>query len=168
MSDKALSNAEAKKNQLVEKKRRLLAELTDVDDQIGQVDRFIKAWHAFAEDESESTVDKLLEQRTNKEGSSENVRKKATKNSRKEAVAEAAREIILQLGRPAARKELFDQLIARGLTIEGADPEMVLSTMLWRMKDRIQRVEGGGYWIAETNPPKPETAPSAGDNSNLF
>jgi hypothetical protein len=29
------------------------------------------------------------------------------------------------------------------------DPEMVLSTMLWRMRDRIARLKTGGYWLAE-------------------
>jgi hypothetical protein len=40
-------------------------------------------------------------------------------------------------------------LTERGLIIEGADPEMVLSTMLWRSKDRIVRLPKFGYWVAE-------------------
>lgn len=37
----------------------------------------------------------------------------------------------------------------RGLVINGKDPQMVLSTMLWRKRDQVARVNGGGYWLAE-------------------
>jgi hypothetical protein len=62
------------------------------------------------------------------------------RNSKKEEVAEAAHAVILANGSPLSRLELYTMLIERGLTIEGADPETVVSTMLWRSKDKIVRL----------------------------
>ena len=70
------------------------------------------------------------------------------RNSKKEEVAEAAKDIIVAEGRSLPRSELYKKLIEKGLVIEGSDPEMVLSTMLWRMSGVIVRVRGGGYWVA--------------------
>ena len=55
------------------------------------------------------------------------------------------------------REELFPALIEKGFVIEGNDPHMVLSTMLWRMKDKakIVRLRGGGYWLADRPLPEP-------------
>jgi hypothetical protein len=75
--------------------------------------------------------------------------KKPQRNSKKEEVADAAYEIIRERGEPVSRSDLYKELIARGLRIEGSDPEMVLSTMLWRMKDRVVRLKSGGYWLAD-------------------
>lgn len=149
MSDRALANAEAKRNQLVDRKRALLAELTDIDEQVGQIDRFIKAWHAFAEDEPQKAVENLSDSGANKTATSEPVNKKATGNSRKEDVAAAARYVILERGAPIMRDELYELLTAQGMVIQGKDPQMVLSTMLWRMRDQIARVKSGGYWPAD-------------------
>lgn len=149
MSDRALANAEAKRNQLVDRKRQLLVELTDIDEQVGQIDRFIKAWHAFAEDEPQKAVENLSDSGANKTATSEPVNRKATGNSRKEDVAATARRVILERGAPITRDDLYDLLTAEGLVIQGKDPQMVLSTMLWRMRDQIARVKGGGYWPAD-------------------
>lgn len=73
------------------------------------------------------------------------------KNSKKEDVAYAARKVIEDAGKPIMREDLFPALIEKGLIIEGSDPLMVLSTMLWRMKEVIAlvRLRGGGYWLAD-------------------
>lgn len=60
-----------------------------------------------------------------------------------------AREIILDAGRPVPRKELFEDLASRGIHIHGKDPEMVLSTMMWRMPQDFIRLAGYGYWLRE-------------------
>jgi hypothetical protein len=72
------------------------------------------------------------------------------KNPSREAVAAASLDIIIASGRPQSRKELFDALHERGLVISGKDPEMVLSTMLWRSQDRIVRLPSFGYWPKTT------------------
>lgn len=48
------------------------------------------------------------------------------------------------------RKELFNALAKEGLVIHGKDPEMVLSTMLWRASDTIVRLPPHGYWPKDT------------------
>lgn len=149
MTDRALENAKSKRNQLIETKRRLLAELAECDEQINQIDKFIKAWHAFAEDDTLRAVENLSESDSNETATTESVSRRTSGNSRKEEVAAAAREIILERGEPIMRDELYDLLTARGLVIRGKDPLMVLSTMLWRMRDQIVRLDSGGYWPAD-------------------
>ena len=75
--------------------------------------------------------------------------KKAPGCWKKEEVAEAARSIIQERGEPVSRA-VFNALAERGVIISSeTDPEMVLSAMLWRMKDRVVRLKGGGYWLAD-------------------
>lgn len=77
-------------------------------------------------------------------------------NSTKEEVAAAARTLIEARGKPIPRAVLYHALIDQGLKIQGKDPEMVLGTMLWRMKDHIVRLKTGGYWLAERPLPEGE------------
>jgi hypothetical protein len=60
-----------------------------------------------------------------------------------------------------SRNDLFEALESRGIIIRGADPKVVLGTMLWRTEDII-RLRGHGYWLknrsfepAGYNPKKP-------------
>lgn len=171
MPDRAVENAKAMKDQLLARKRRLLAELQDIDDQIGRIDAFVKDWHLFAESDPESAVDKLADVNANKAATSQPVKRKATGNSRKEDVAAAARYVILERGVPIMRDELYDLLTAQGMVIQGKDPQMVLSTMLWRMRDQIARVKGGGYWPADIPNQEagydPATATDLDDTRNI-
>lgn len=50
----------------------------------------------------------------------------------------------------------------RGLIIEGAEPETVLSTMLWRMRDaaKIVHLKNVGYWTAEARWPPAHYIPN--------
>ena len=59
-----------------------------------------------------------------------------------------ARQIIAVAGRPVSRGELFPRLRELGINIDGKHPQMVLSTMLWRMRDQVVRL-AEGYWLAE-------------------
>lgn len=86
-------------------------------------------------------------------------------NPRKEEVARHVREIIEAEQRPMSRKELFQRLKARGVTLQGKKPEMVLSTMLWRAGEHagVIRIQRGGYWLKE------RPWPNAGyDPDNVF
>lgn len=153
MSDRAISNAESLKKQLLERKKALQAELLGIDDQLGRIDRFLKDWRLFS-DANQLGLDHIPVNtefdRENKEGSTHTgVRRSRPKNSPKEEVAEAAREFIRERGVPIMRDDLFDLLTAHGFNIQGKDPRMVLSTMLWRMKDKVVRLKSGGYWLAE-------------------
>lgn len=147
MSDIALQKAEATKKQLVKRRLDLHAELKNIDRRVGEIDRFIETWHEFAD----SPVDPAsVEWAIQNEYKEEQTTKRTTGNSPKEEVVAVAIELIRERGQPIMRDELYELLIEAGLTIQGKDPQMVLSTMLWRMKDKIVRVEGGGYWPADT------------------
>lgn len=75
---------------------------------------------------------------------------KTKSNSDKKDVADGAYKLVKMRGEPIKRDELYDLLIAQGYVIEGRNPQMVLSTMLWRVKDSgLIRLNGGGYWIKE-------------------
>jgi hypothetical protein len=68
------------------------------------------------------------------------------KNPDRKVVASRSLELISAAGRPLSRKTLFRRLRDDGLEVFGKDPLMVLSTMLWRERDRIIRIPGFGYW----------------------
>jgi hypothetical protein len=153
MPDIALSNAEALKKQLVNKRLALHVEIDALDTEIGKIDEFIRTWHTFAAGNTDFSVD-------NSRGSSKSESildvprtPRAKGNSSKEAVAAAAIEAIKERGAPIMRDELYDILTSRGLLINGKDPQMVLSTMLWRMKGEIERLGNGGYWLKGTPVP---------------
>lgn len=148
MSDKALQNAKTHKDQLVKERHGLNERLLELDREIGRVDQFISDWHAFAGGLAVISGENVSGETTNEPEQKDRTQKKTTGNSPKEEVADAAREIILERGAPIMRDELYGLLTERGLTIHGKDPMMVLSTMLWRMKDRVVRLKGGGYWPA--------------------
>ena len=48
-----------------------------------------------------------------------------------------------------SRSDLFKSLADRGIVLHGKNPEVVLSTMLWRMKSEIVRLQPYGYWVAD-------------------
>jgi len=153
MSDKALENAEALKNQLLQRKKELMNEILQIEDQLAKADRFITAWYDFAGVERPKPVENSTAKSDTKEERVHSAPARRPKNSDKVEVANVAREIIQERGEPVSRSDLYAELIKRGLTIEGKDPEMVLSTMLWRMRDRIVRLPSGGYWLKEQNWP---------------
>lgn len=156
MVDKALRNAESTRKQLIEKRLFLHKQIAEIDAEIGEIDAFIRAWHAFAAGPGRVGVVENgdIQNKTGSADGGDSPAPKTTGNSSKEDVAAAAREIIVARGQPVMRDELYDLLTDKGLIIQGKDPKMVLSTMLWRMKGEIARVSGGGYWPADM--PNPE------------
>ena len=167
MPDTALENAQSLKSELLKKKKELQKELEQVELQLRETNRFISAWHAFststflAKDEWQKDTESYKKGTSKKQSAKE----RATGNSKKEYVAEQARKIILERGKPVSRADLFKELISRGCTINGKNPEMVLSTMLWRVPEKIIRLKKGGYWL----PDKPlEEDSSSFDEEDLF
>jgi hypothetical protein len=61
--------------------------------------------------------------------------------------------LIEREGRPLPRQHIFQSLIGEGINLQGKDPEMVLSTMLWRLKERFVRIPRQGYWLKEKDYP---------------
>jgi HB1, ASXL, restriction endonuclease HTH domain len=69
------------------------------------------------------------------------------RNSKKEEVARMAREILAEEDKPLPRKDLLKAISERGIIVSGKDPEMVLSTMMWRMQNEFVRLPSWGYWF---------------------
>jgi hypothetical protein len=152
MSDQALKNAETKRNQLIDRKKALLKEQAEIDDSINRIDRFIRDWHAFAGDSvpvDDGDTSISVDTETESKSTAMHRARPKPKNPKKEDVAEEARNIIHARGEPVMRDELYDLLAERGIHIQGKDPQMVLSTMLWRTADQVVRLKGGGYWLAD-------------------
>lgn len=145
MTDKAIENAKALKIQAISEIERLEGELRYWRDRMAMSEHFIDQWNAFASGDPVNSGDSVSSD-VNKTATSPKPNQKAKRNSKKEDVADAALQFIRERGRPSPRTELYEALVDRGFTIEGADPEMVLSTMLWRMKDKIVRIPNYGYW----------------------
>lgn len=145
MPDKAIENAMKHRDGLAVKINAAQQQIDEWKRELKRVDAFIDDWHSFASEDGSSTTS-ILEI-----GKSPSTapKRRTTGNSSKEEVAEAARELIAERGEPIARDELYDLLTKRGLTIDGKDPQMVLSTMLWRMRDRVVRLKEGGYWLQD-------------------
>ena len=68
------------------------------------------------------------------------------RNPPREVVGRVAREIILEAGRPIPRGELFVRLRERGVRIFGKAPQLVFTTMMWRMQNEFVRLARFGYW----------------------
>jgi len=148
MSDVALRNAEAKaaearrildeNNKNIEMLRQQNALLSV---ELNNLNEFIRMWHDMAGIPAPLHVAPL-------EIQLDSERRKRPKNPNKTDIARTCVEYIRKAGRPLSRKELFDQLKMDGIIVRGKNEEMVLSTMLWREKEIIQRLRSGGYWPA--------------------
>lgn len=75
--------------------------------------------------------------------------KRRPENPTRGVVVDAVCKIIAAAGRPLGITELYDQLLARDIEIQGRNPEAVLTTILWRSRDRLMRFDKTGYWPAD-------------------
>lgn len=48
------------------------------------------------------------------------------------------------------RAALLSELAKQGVLFVGKNPEMNLSTIPWRMRDKFIRIRGHGYWFKDT------------------
>lgn len=143
MTDQALQNAISRREELAKQVNEAQQRIEEWRKELRRVETFISDWHAFAgvaplpqRDAAVVTVPKPAK----------------PANSKKEDVAAEARKIIEEWGRPIRRTDLYENLVERGYVMDGADPEMVLSTMLWRAGAAagvVRLRKGGGYWLKE-------------------
>ncbi|PDS75448.1 hypothetical protein [Rhizobium sp. L43] len=75
------------------------------------------------------------------------VKGKVRINPSKEKVAKIVRQMLEDSDKPLSRSEIYKSLDRQGIKIWGKDPEMVLSTMLWRAGPElgIENKKGVGY-----------------------
>jgi hypothetical protein len=140
MSDAALSNAKKRLDELAAEINRTAARLEELRREHGTTHDWIMAWHKFAGEKPDAAD----------EGDESKNRRPRPINPRRTDVGRVAWSIISRRGRPIPRDELFKELAAQGMIIQGKDPEMVLSTMMWRMQDVFVRLPGFGYWKKAT------------------
>jgi hypothetical protein len=151
MTDAALDNALARRATALDNLEKITKEINDLlerhtkaREELERIDYFIHQWHEMAGIQLPET----LEQKKS-DAPVEGGKRIRPKNPPREIVAATCVEYIRIAGRPLMRAELLERLHADGVIIRGKDPAMVLSTMLWRSKDVIRRLRGGGYWPAD-------------------
>ncbi|MGO9945198.1 MAG: hypothetical protein ACLPIC_20945 [Rhodoblastus sp.] len=156
MSDVALQNAIALRDELTaacgdlaQKIADLSSQKADTESRLTKVSAFISDWYAYAGGKSPDVKVDLNALSPADFGIHDDDKKHVTRvagNPKKELVAAEALEIIRQSGRPIPRAELYEALKGRGVIVNGNDPLVTFSTMLWRMKPVIMHLQGFGYW----------------------
>jgi hypothetical protein len=150
--DRALTNAENKIAECDKEISEKIITISMLNDDIARIKeerervvQFVATWYEMMGIPNPSSVHTVIS------GGKSDLESRITrpKNPGRESVANAVIEFIRQIGRPVSRTEAHEALIARGIHLQGKDPEMILSTMLWRSKDRIVRLPGFGYWPAK-------------------
>lgn len=146
MSDDAILNAVSKRAELEARISRAEESIRRYKVQAAEISRFIKQWEKFSgRSADEVQVAKSLQ--TPQHLRLAEMFGDPAKNPKKEEIAKQVVEILEAAGIPLSRADLFKRLQDRGVTLHGANPEMVLSTMLWRTRDafNIIRLKSGGY-----------------------
>jgi hypothetical protein len=162
MNDIALQNALARLTNARERVQTIEREMESLRAalqrsmvEIDGLESFIRTWHDLTGLPYEFAVE-TRPQVTELGGS------RRPKNPDRDFVVEMCLALIRDAGKPLSRRELFEALAARGITISGKDPEMVLSTMLWRSQGKIVRLQGFGYWPREKDFPDGAYFPGVG------
>lgn len=132
---KKRSELQERIQRLNEETERIRREVADLRHELGYVEGFIAATYQQMSEAARRTEKTRIESAP-----------LPVINPDRQEVVTAALGEIKRAGRPLSRSELFARLAEQGIEIKGKDPLMVLSTMLWRTKDRIIRHPGIGYW----------------------
>jgi len=149
MAHRALENAIVYRDQTLERIRQLEHELAQAKTDLAQAEAFVSGWSRF---NSVNLVDRQNESRTSVDDSAADIGPtRRPKNSKKEEIAKAVRQLVEQAGTPLGRRELLEALMQQGYKIQGGNPDMILSTMLWRAGQAagVVRLKSGGYWLIE-------------------
>ena len=144
MTDAAIENAAAIRNEMAEKIAAAEVQIKEWRAKMARAERFIADWEEFSGHRAPGTGAD-----TGFEPVSRMAAGGKPKNPKKEEVAAVARQILIDNGRPMSRDDLFAALVERGVEIFGQDPRVVLQTMLWRMSGEIVHLKGFGYWAAD-------------------
>lgn len=114
------------------------ARLAGFERDLAEMERWLALWHRLTGTENPTAAEQIE--------ISARPRSRRPKNPDRDHVANCALQIIRMRGEPMSRKDLFEALKEWEVNIQGKDPEMVLSTMLWRSQDKIVRLPQHGYW----------------------
>jgi hypothetical protein len=156
MADKALENAIARAVHLREKMAEFTKQLIQAHErrnaateELHRVTKFIETWHEMAGTQAHGPE----EQKVADAPKDEPPMPRPQNPNRRDVTLKCV-EYIREAQRPLSRSTLFAKLEDDGINIYGKNAEMVLSTMLWRTNDLIQRLPNGGYWPVGDRLPK--------------
>lgn len=147
MSDSARTNAEQARDRITTRLAEIDNEAKTLREQLKGVNAFLEAFDTFQGLKPNDPIPSTPVAARPASGMSP--ARKRPGNPPRDQVADAALKAINEAGRPMQRTELFKAVAAQGLIIEGQDPEVVFSTMLWREQDRVVRLKKLGYWDAQ-------------------
>ena len=153
MNDEVIKNAFLQRQESGARIARLEESIAKTKRQLLEIDNFIRLWERYSGRSVEELVkeDPSVAEANLGFAISTGFKKNKTKNPKKEQVAKVVVDILQETGTPLSRSALFQKLTERGITLGGSNPEMVLSTMLWRTKDafNILRLKSGGYALRD-------------------
>jgi len=149
MSDEAILNALARRADLESKIAKAEEAIRRSRSQIIEITKFIRQWEKFSGKTADQIINASALQNNMdfSRSSATSISLSSNQNPKKEKVAGEVIHILENAGKPLSRAELFKRLQSRGITLHGGNPEMVLSTMLWRTRNAfdIIRLKSGGY-----------------------
>ncbi len=156
MGESAFKNAENRRDGIAAEINALQAKIEQKRKELERVKAFIRDYEMFASGEPELELEKNA-------ATTPAPAPKKHVNPDKEAVGDVVEKTLRVNMSPMSRDALFREVMASGLDIQGKDPLMVFSTMLWRMPKRFVRLGGKiGYWLTQEpwpavnyTPPKP-------------
>jgi len=190
MTDRALANAEKRRDELAARINQTNQRLVDLRKDLAATEAFIADWHRYADTDPDRAAHTQADS-SYPQGVHRDVKSPAgtglargvvpigggvagqgvagggtvtgdagfyldptpdpapptRKNPDRLTVGAHVKQIINELKRPVLREDLFNALAERGIVIHGKDPQMVLSTMMWRMPQDFIRLAGHGYWL---------------------
>ncbi len=142
MASQAQENAEKARGRIMARLKELDAEADTLRGQLESVNAFLATLKEYEGLNPEDELPRApIQQRS--------APRKRPNNPPREEVAAAVLEILADSDKPIPRSELFEEVQKKGFDIQGKDPEVVFSTMLWRERDRIVRIGKYGYWPAD-------------------
>ena len=151
MADPAYTNALARRDAVSGEIDKLKLELESLQKEVVRIEDWLAVYHEFAlqsEAHSHVTATSQPPTATANDGKPQST-SVTRKNPSKEVVARFTYNLAKDRGRPVPRESIMAALQNDGVEIEGKDPEMVVSTMLWRQKDVVVRLKPYGYWMAD-------------------
>lgn len=137
MAETPYEQAIARKAQISARMDELKTEQMALAKELSDLSVFIGMWHRLSGTQPEH----------NSHDQPTRTRSTRPKNPPREDVGDLVEKILRRAGTPIPRAKLYEAVLAWGMTIYGKDPEMVFSTMLWRMRDRFIRLRDHGYWL---------------------
>ncbi|MGY4233328.1 hypothetical protein ACVIIW_004482 [Bradyrhizobium sp. USDA 4449] len=175
MSDHVLDNAQRRRDEIAAEINKHNQKLEGLRKELAAVQIFINSWHHFANIRATTDTNEDTNPRNSPDTDHGHLKedvmigtafagllanakvdspplpppKTTRKNPDRAEVGRLAQQIIRERGKPVTRRELMEALNQRGVVIRGKNPDMVLSTMMWRMPQDFIRLAGHGYWLRE-------------------